>query len=153
LIQNVIQLRKPSAPLSDNTLPFPYEIDTATQIIYAAVGPWTAAAVTRWVEELLADPAYVPGMRGMLNLRFAAGPVPNVDAMRDIAAALAPITSIRVRTRWAVLVGSPKMFDRIRLLETFTSGGFVQFRAFDDDHAAITWLGIESHRNPWLQRL
>lgn len=136
----------------NDDLPFPYEIDRATQILYAAVGPWTAESVTRWVQALMNDPAYLPGMRALINLRFAAGPLPQLDDLRGIAEALRPLTIVPSRTRWAMLVGSPEMFDRIRLLETLTSSGYVQIRAFDDDRQALSWLGLELPTTPWLVR-
>ncbi len=125
-------------------LPFPYEIDQGKQIVYAAVGPWTPEAVSAWVARLLADPAYAPGMRGLLNLRFTAGPLPNVEMMQRIADAMRPLTLLPVRSRWAVLVGSPAMYTRVRLLETLTAGCHVHFRAFDDDAMAWRWLGLEA---------
>ncbi len=129
--------------LDPSELPFPYEIDQGKQVVYAAVGPWTPEAVSAWVARLLADPAYAPGMRGLLNLRFTAGPLPNVETMQRIADAMLPLTQIPVRTRWAVLVGSSAMFTRVRLFETLTAGCYVHFRAFDDDRMAWRWLGLE----------
>lgn len=134
-------------------LPVSYEIDRSTQTVYAAVGPWTAAAVRAWVDVLLNDPAYVPGMRGLINLRFAAGPLPNAEKLAEIAKALEPLTAIPARTRWAFLVGSIEMQLRIRLLESLTSAGYIQFRAFDNDIKALEWLGLETIRNPWLKRI
>jgi hypothetical protein len=134
-------------------LPIPYEIDSSTQTVYAAVGPWTAEAVRSWVELLLNDPAYVPGMRGMINLRFAAGPIPNARTLKDIAEALSPLTAIPIRTRWAFLVGTIEMHFRVRLLESLTSAGYIQFRSFDDEKRAFDWLGVETIRNPWLRRI
>jgi hypothetical protein len=145
--------RSVSPRVTNSELPFPYEIDPGTDVVYAAVGPWTPKAVREWVQILLADPAYSPGMRGMLNLRFAAGPLPDVATTQQLAEAMAPLTSLPVRTRWAVLVGSDAMLARIRLFETFTSAGSIQFRAFTNDAEAMQWLGIESHRHPWLRRI
>ncbi len=132
-----------------NDLPFPYEIDVDAQIVYAAVGPWNADAVRSWVEALLNDPKYLPGMRALINLRFAAGPIPGLKTMRAIAEVLQPLTSIPARTRWAFLVEPGDMFDRMRLLETLTSAGYIRIRAFDDHMQAITWLGLESPSAPW----
>src|SRR5690349_19144993 len=78
---------RPHNPLIDYSLdfgelPFPYEIDQGKYVVYAAVGPWNPEAVSAWVARLLADPAYTPGMRGLLNLRFTAGPLPNVETMQ-----------------------------------------------------------------------
>ena len=138
---------------SDLPLPFPYEIDPATQVVYAAVGPWTPEAVATWVARLLADPMYHPGMRGVLNLRFTAGPLPDAATTKKIALAMRPLTHIPVRTRWAVLVASPDALTRTRIFETFTTGASIQFRVFTDDEEALQWLGVESRHNPWLNRM
>jgi hypothetical protein len=134
-------------------LPIAYEIDRSTQTVYAAVGPWTPRAVREWIDVLLKDPDYLPGMRGLINLRFAAGPLPNAKTLAAIAKSLEPLTGIPARTRWALLVGSIEMQLRIRLLESLTSAGYVQFRAFDSDIRALEWLGLETIRNPWLKRI
>ena len=69
--------------------------------------------------------------------------------MRAIAEALEPLTRMPGRARWAFLVEPGDMFDRVRLLETLTSAGYIQIRAFDDHMQAITWLGLESPTAPW----
>lgn len=143
----------PPRSLLVTDLPIVYEIDPSTNMVYAAVGPWTPAAVAEWVEQLLADPLYEPGMRGMLNLRFTAGPLPDAETTWHIVEALRPLTRIPVRTRWAVLVSSAAMFVRVRLIETLTSDGYIHFRGFQDSEDAIKWLGLESARNSWLKRM
>jgi len=136
-----------------SALPIVYEIDRSMHMVYAAVGPWTPEAVSTWIAELLRDPEYTPGMRGFLNLRFTAGPLPDVAMAQRIADALRPLTTIPVKSRWAILVASPSALVRVRVLETFTSESYIQFRVFDNDAAAMTWLGFESPRNPWLKRM
>lgn len=125
-------------------LPIVYEIDQSTQLVYVAVGPWTPEAVGTWVDRLLEDPAYVPGMRVLLNLSFAAGPLPDAQTTGTIVEALRPLTQIDIETHWAVLVPSPKALSRVRLMETLTSDGTVHFRAFEEWHDAMHWLGLQA---------
>lgn len=95
--------------------------------------------VKRYLDTLLADPAFVPGMPGLIDCRK----VKSLFSIRDLrrtAADTKDRPAMKVPGRAAVIASSNLIYGLLRMYEVFSEGQATRIRVFRQPEEALAWL-------------
>jgi len=121
-------------------MPARYEIDTARRLVLSsAFGTFTDDDMRAHLRELVADPAFDPEFRQLLDFREVTRLEITSAAVRELAAR----NPWKQPTRRAFVCGSDEVYGMSRMYQMLVDGGSADLAVFRDMVAASSWLGIE----------
>jgi hypothetical protein len=95
--------------------------------------------VKRYLDTLLADPGFTPGMPGLIDCRKVKS-LFSIKDLRRTAADTSNRPEMRVPGRAAVLASSNLIYGLLRMYEVFSEGQATKIRVFRQPEEAMAWL-------------
>ena len=95
--------------------------------------------VKAYLDKLVVDPRFVPGMPGVIDCRKVKSLFSILDLRRTAADARAR-PEMQVPGRAAVLASSNIVYGLMRMYEVFNEGNPAQIRVFREPEQAMEWL-------------
>ena len=105
-------------------------------------GDTSYEAVKTYLDNLLADPAFRPGMPGLIDCRQVKSLFSILD-LRRTAADAKRRPQMQVPGRAAVLASSNLIYGLLRMYEVFNEGNPAEIRVFRKPEEAMAWLKRE----------
>jgi hypothetical protein len=95
--------------------------------------------VASYLDRLLVDPAFVPGMPGVIDCRTVKS-LFSISDLRRMAADVRQRPQLQAPGRAAVLASSNLVYGLLRMYEVFSDGDPVEIRVFRRPEEAMAWL-------------
>ena len=105
-------------------------------------GDTSYEAVKTYLDNLMADPAFRPGMPGLIDCRRVKSLFSILD-LRRTAADTKSRPEMQVPGRAAVLASSNLIYGLLRMYEVFNEGNPAEIRVFRKPEEAMAWLKRE----------
>lgn len=134
---------------SDHQYRFEIEFDQNAGLARAAhFGRSTPDDVKRFIDTLVTDPRWRPGMNLLTDFRGNDPSMLNTDDLRDCVAHMVGYAAETVGTKVATVVDSPLSYGISRIWEAQAAmqGSSIEFRIFDTVKAAERWLKVPRAR-------
>jgi len=96
-------------------------------------------AVKSYLDTLLVDPKFRPGMPGLIDCRGVKS-LFSIHDLRQTAADTKRRPELQVPARAAVLASSNLIFGLLRMFEVFNEGNPSEIRVFRKPEEAMAWL-------------
>ena len=97
------------------------------------------ADVKAYMDQLVRDPSFTPGMSGVVDCRRVTSRFSITD-LRRTAADVKSRPQMQVPSRAAVLASSNLVYGLLRMYEVFSDGDPVEIRVFRRPEDAMAWL-------------
>ena len=128
---------------------FEIEFDPEAGLVRAAhFGRSTPDDLRRFIDALLTDPRWKPGMKLISDFRCNDPSSFSADDLRDCVAHEVGYAVQTAGTKVATVVDSPLAYgiSRIWLAQAALQGSPIEYRIFDSVEAAERWLGVRAKR-------
>jgi len=106
-------------------------------------GPTSYEDVKAYLDELLVDPRFRPGMPGLIDCRRVKS-LFSISDLRKTAADARLRPQLQVPGRAAVLASSNLIYGLLRMYEVFNEGNPAEIRVFRAPEEALRWLRGEA---------
>lgn len=122
-------------------MPVVFQIDAREDLARVRIeGRVTTEEVLQYRRDLLADPAFRPGMSVLVDATTADTTAISGSALESIAENLVALSPGAAPGRLAVVVESNATFGLARRYEVLTEGAPTRVRAFRDEAEAMEWI-------------
>jgi hypothetical protein len=119
-------------------VPITYRFDDG--VLHTSIeGETSYEDVKRYLDALVADPGFRPGMPGLIDCRRVKSLFSILDLRRTAADSRAR-PQMQVPGRAAVLATSNLIYGLLRMYEVFNEGNPTQIRVFREPEPAMAWL-------------
>jgi hypothetical protein len=119
-------------------LPITYRFENG--ILYTTIeGETRFEDVKGYLDTLLSDPGFTPGMPGLIDCRKVRS-LFSIKDLRRTAADTSERPQMRVPGRAAVLASSNLIYGLLRMYEVFSEGQATKIRVFRQPEEALAWL-------------
>lgn len=126
-------------------MPITYSIDPAQRLVLVTIRtPYTIADVQHVIPALLADPAYVRGMVGLIERRDA-DDVPTTAYVQQVVRLLKTYAAQLGPCKWALVVNQPASYGMGRMVGLQISDSGLMLNVFYTLDEARAWLGLDGH--------
>jgi hypothetical protein len=102
-------------------------------------GPTSYEDVRTYLDGLLVDPGFRPGMPGLIDCRRVKS-LFSISDLRKTAADAKLRPQLQVPGRAAVLASSNLIYGLLRMYEVFNEGNPAEIRVFREPEEAVRWL-------------
>jgi hypothetical protein len=109
-------------------------------------GPTTYEDVKTYLDKLMDDPGFRPGMPGIIDCRRVKSLFSILD-LRRTAADAKQRPKMQVPGRTAVLASSNLIYGLLRMYEVFNEGNPARIRVFREPEEAMAWLRGETEED------
>ena len=130
---------------SDHLYRFEIEFDLERGLVRTEhFGRSTADGLKRFIDAMLTDPRWQPGMDVITDFRSSDPSLLSAENMRDCVAYTAGYAGRTLGTKVATVVDSPLSYgiSRIWSAQVAMQGAPIEFRIFDTVKAAERWLTV-----------